>query len=85
MKTFRSKLRTALALTLLPPALVAGLYLYASTTGCSGGDCTGPMLGLALLALAAAAVTLVGATCLAGLLLEALWAAAKASLRRPEA
>jgi len=85
MQNFRSKFRKALALTLLPPALVAGLYLYASTTGCSGGDCTGPMLGIVFLGLGAVAVTLVGIMCLLGLLLTGLWDLARAAFRRPEA
>jgi hypothetical protein len=85
MQDFRFKLRKALALTLFPPALVGGLYLYASTTGCSGGDCTGPMMGILFLGLGAVAVTLVGVTCLLGLLLDGLWNLARAAFRRPEA
>lgn len=77
MQNFRSKLLTAFALTLAPPALVGGLWLYAATTGCSGGDCTGPMIGIMLLGLAAVPVTLLGATCLTALLLGALWKLAR--------
>ena len=53
MASFRSQLRFGLAMAVLPPAAVAGLYFYGVSTGCSGGDCTGAMFIVGLLGLIA--------------------------------
>jgi len=70
----RIKLQNAAVLILLPPAGVAGLYLYGSSTGCSGGDCTGAMIGVTLLAILAVPVMLAGLLILIDLGLTAVWA-----------
>ena len=56
----RIKLQRAGMLLLLPPAGVGGLYLYGSTTGCSGGDCTGAMMGIMFLGVLAVPLMLAG-------------------------
>ena len=71
----RIKLQRALMLLLLPPAGVGGLYLYGSSTGCSGGDCTGAMLGVIFLGVLAVPVMLAGVLYLidVGLTLLGAW------------
>jgi hypothetical protein len=56
----RVKLQRAFLYLLLPPAAVGGLYWYGSSTGCSGGDCTGAMMGIMFLGLLAVPVMLAG-------------------------
>jgi len=56
----RSKLTLGLSTLLIPPMALIATYYAASSTGCSGGDCTGPMLALGLLAIPLAAVSLFG-------------------------
>ena len=72
----RIKLQRAAMLLLLPPAGVGGLYLYGSSTGCSGGDCTGAMLGVIFLGLLAVPLMLAGVLYLIdiGLTLLGAWA-----------
>ena len=70
MRSFRFELRKALALTLIPPAFVAGLYYYGSSTECSGGDCTGPMMAVIFIGLAAVPISLTGVASLFLLLLD---------------
>ena len=60
MSQFQKQLTFGLAAAVLPPLAVAALYLYGSSTGCSGGDCTGPMMVVMLLGLAAIPVSLGG-------------------------
>ena len=55
-----TKLKIGSALLVVPPALLAAAYFAASSTGCSGGDCTGPMIGLLLLAVPIAAIAILG-------------------------
>jgi hypothetical protein len=71
----RVKLQRALMLLLLPPAAVGGLYLYGSTTGCSGGDCTGAMMGIMFLGVLAVPLMLAGVLYLIdiGLILLGAW------------
>ena len=57
----------------LPPAAVAGLYLYGSSTGCSGGDCTGPMMALGFLGLLAVPVSLTGLVWTVIVLVGEMW------------
>lgn len=47
-------------LLLAPPALWFILYWIASGTGCAGGDCMGPMIGLFLIGGLGALVSLIG-------------------------
>ena len=61
MNAFRSQLIAGLAAMALPPAIVGGLYLYGSSTGCSGGDCTGPMMAIGILGLVAIPISITGA------------------------
>ena len=72
-----TKLKIGLALLLAPPVLLAVAYYAASSTGCSGGDCTGPMLGLLLLAVPVAAIALFGL----GMVLQAGIRCAVAAMR----
>ena len=72
-QSFRKQLYFGLALTFVPPAVVAALYLYASSTGCSGGECAGAMLLVGLLGLAAVATTLTGAIWLLIILVNQLF------------
>jgi hypothetical protein len=74
VRGFRDRLYFALTALIVPPAAVAGLYLYGSGTGCSGGDCTGPMMGVLLLGVLAVPVMLSGLFILAGLGLTVLGA-----------
>lgn len=60
VRGFRDRLNFALTAIFVPPAAVAGLYLYGSSTGCSGGDCTGAMMGVMLLGVVAVPVMLAG-------------------------
>ena len=60
MSSFGKRLTFGVALALFPPLIVAALYLYGSSTECSGGDCTGPMMGVLLLGLLAVPVSLAG-------------------------
>ena len=60
MSQFQKQLTFGLAAAVLPPLGVTALYLYGSSTGCSGGDCTGPMMAVMLLGLAAIPVSLGG-------------------------
>ena len=71
----RIKLQRAIMLLLLPPAAAGGLYLYGSSTGCSGGDCTGAMLGVIFLGLLAVPLMLAGVLYLidVGLTLLGAW------------
>jgi hypothetical protein len=62
-----SKLKFGLGALLFPPVILAAAYYAASSTGCSGGDCTGPMILLGLSMIPAAAVSLFGL----GILLQA--------------
>jgi hypothetical protein len=55
----RLKLVGSACFTILPPALVALAYHRASQTGCSGGDCTGAMMGIMLLGFGACVVSLI--------------------------
>jgi hypothetical protein len=73
-KGVRDRLYFALAALFVPPAAVAGLYLYGSSTGCSGGDCTGSMMGVMLFAVLAVPVMLAGLLILIDLGLVALGA-----------
>ena len=68
----RIKLQRAAMLILLPPAGVVALYLYGSSTGCSGGDCTGAMMGVLFLGVLAVPVVLAGLLMLIDLGLIAL-------------
>lgn len=56
----RFKLLGAAMMAAVPPALAALAYNRASETGCSGGDCTGAMVGVALLGLGAGVISCVG-------------------------
>lgn len=60
MKGFRDQLYFGLAAAFVPPAAVAGLFLYGSSTGCSGGDCTGAMILVGILGIAAIPISLGG-------------------------
>lgn len=60
-----SNLKLGLGTLLLPPAALVATYYAASTTGCSGGDCTGPMILFGLAAVPVAAVALFGLAVLA--------------------
>ncbi len=82
MHNFRFRLTNAIMLTLVPPALVACLYLYGSATGCSGGDCTGTMMGVLMLGLLAALLSACGLLALVRLGIEAAWNATRQRLMR---
>lgn len=56
---FEHKWKIGLGLTVAPPVLWFLLYLLASQTGCAGGDCMGPMIGMLVLGGLAALVSLV--------------------------
>jgi len=60
VNSFRDQLHFGLAATFVPPAGVAALYLYGSSTGCSGGDCTGAMILVGLLGLLAIPISIGG-------------------------
>ena len=70
----RSKLLSAAMLILLPPTGVVALYFYGSSTGCSGGDCTGSMMGVLFLGVLAIPVMLAGLLILINLGLTGLGA-----------
>ena len=71
----RMKLQRALILMLLPPFVIAALYLYGSTTGCSGGSCTGTMMGIMFLGVLAVPLMFAGLLYLidVGLSLAGAW------------
>ena len=60
VRSFRTQLIFGVALAALPPLAVVGLYWYGSSTGCSGGDCTGPMMGVMMLGLIAVPMSIAG-------------------------
>jgi hypothetical protein len=60
MRQDRSKWVASLILTVAPLALLAVLYFAAAGTGCSGGDCTGTMIGILLLGVMAVPVSAFG-------------------------
>ena len=66
------KLRRAAMLIVLPPAGVVALYAYGSSTGCSGGDCTGAMMGVMFLGVLAVPIVLAGVLILIDVGLTAL-------------
>ena len=68
---YKHKWKIGLGLTVAPPVLWCVLYLLASGTGCAGGSCMGPMIGLLLVGGIAALVTLVGL----GILIQAVLSA----------
>lgn len=56
----RHKWKVGLGLMVITPAIFYMLYQWASSTGCSGGDCMGPMIGLILLGIVVVLITLTG-------------------------
>jgi hypothetical protein len=68
----RARWLTASAALLVPPTAIICLYLTFSRTGCSGGDCTGPMILIALLLVPAAFVFLAGLGLAAATLIQSV-------------
>ena len=70
-----TRLKLGLAALLIPPIALVALYFAFSSTGCSGGDCAGPMIGLGFLLIPFAAIAIFGL----GVLIQAAWSAAVTS------